>query len=199
MIHVQYSWLENDGIGNIYKTSSTFITFKGNKMWHSPDFQCKDVPADEAYGGPPAAYDVTVEEWWCYQTDLCTGNTKIRTTSGWDYLTEGPKLFNWWLGDHVIICEDDICPYKVDGKKCFAIISKTTQELLHFLEFDSVTNTFHRRKRLALPTNISIKSGQVKNCGSYRWTENSFELNGQKSTYEKLLRWSLTNNNFMTT
>lgn len=192
MIHVQYSWLKDDDIGNLYMSGSTFITFNGNKMWHSPDYQYKEVPADEVYGGPPAAYNVTVEEWWCYQTDLCSGKTKIRTNSGWDFLTEGPKLFNWYLGNHMIICEEDVCPYEIDGKNTFSVMNKTTQELLHFLKFDPSLNIFSRRKNLMLPDNISIQSGDVKSYDSYSWSENYFELDGKKTTFEKLLRWSLT-------
>lgn len=191
MVHIEYELLNGYDFQRISHWRSTFISFKKNEMWHSLSRQYREVAADAVYGGSPAPYTVTVEDMSFAKTDLLSGKTGY-AESGYDFLTEGPKAFNWILGDHVIICRKDTCPYEIDEKKCFSSINQTTRLLLRSLVFQPHSNTFlFRPPAKDFPREISIVSGAVKAYDSYSWKSAAFSLNGQSCSFEDLLRWSV--------
>lgn len=160
-------------------------------MWHSPDYEIKSVPVKDVYGGPPGP-DIDVQEWHFEKLNLCTGQ-KIYGSSGYDYLTEGPKLLNQLLGRHYVLCSPEWYAW-FDLKhvtRYQSRLKQEVQELLMFMSLDETSNCFRRRKSLRLTEGASIGTGSVFDREGYRWQRNFFEWNNRNCTFEQLLRQTI--------
>lgn len=205
MIFIQYEWLAGLPIGNLFSSDSKFVTVKGNRMSHSASshFHTEELDDYDSFGLIQPSGTTTAETGTWYETDLSTGREKYHSTSTavtnrWNHLTEGPSSIGWNLSSQMMIADDAVCPYRMDGKWCFSIISSVTQTLLNFLfcskDFSRTPHTSYYCRPLIqydLPQNMAIMSGDTIKYESYYWRTNQFVLNGQQATYEDLLRWSL--------